>query len=75
MTLASLPESTRRLLEVERLALCEFLLRRDVEQHHVAELLGHCEVRELATDVTRADEANLLSCHFEILLSNAATCG
>ena len=40
VTRASQPLERARLLEVERLALGEVLLRRDVEQHDVAELLG-----------------------------------
>ena len=49
------------LLEVERLALGEVLLRGDVEEEDVAELLVRAEARELAADVAGSDEANLLA--------------
>ena len=49
------------LLEVERLALGEVLLRRDVEEQDVAELLVRAEPRELSADVACADETDLLA--------------
>ncbi len=49
------------LLEVERLALREVLLRRDVEEKDVAELLVRAEARELAADVPRTNETDLLT--------------
>jgi hypothetical protein len=49
------------LLEVERLALREVLLRGDVEENDVAELLVRTEARELASDVACADESDLLA--------------
>ena len=49
------------LLEVERLALREVLLRGDVEEDDVAELLVRAEARELAADVACSDETDLLA--------------
>src|SRR5690606_38014100 len=49
------------LLEVERLALREVLLRWDVEEEDVAELLVRAEPRELAADVACANESDLLA--------------
>src|SRR5262249_30179001 len=49
------------LFEVERLALREILLRRDVEEPDVPELLVGAEARELAADVARTDETDLLA--------------
>ena len=49
------------LLEVERLALGEVLLRGDVEEDDVAELLVRAEARELAADVSGSDETDLLA--------------
>ena len=49
------------LLEIERLALGEVLLRGDVEEDDVAELLVRAEARELAADVACADEGDLLA--------------
>ena len=61
------------LLEVERLALGEVLLRGDVEEHDVAELLLQAEVRELAADVARANQTDLFSCH--VLFSGTRNLG
>ena len=60
---AILAEQRARLLEVERLALGEVFLRGNVEEHDVAELARHREVRELAADVACADETDLFTSH------------
>ena len=52
------------LLEIERLALREPELLRDVEQPHVAQLLPGRQRRQLAPDVTGPNQGNLLPlCH------------
>jgi len=48
------------LLQVERLALREPELFRDVEQHDVAKLAPRRQRGELATDVAGADQSNLV---------------
>ena len=58
------------LLEVERLALGEVLLRRDVEEEDVAELLVRAEARELAADVAGSDETDLLAGGHEAYLGH-----
>src|SRR5690606_31627610 len=54
------------LLEVEGLTLGEIFLRGDVEQHDVAELPAHGEVRQFATDVACADQTNLSAFHLSL---------
>jgi hypothetical protein len=60
---AVLAEQRARLLEIERFALREAFLLRNVEEDDVAELATHHEVCELAADIACANETNFLSGH------------
>src|SRR6478609_7566065 len=52
-----------RLLEVKSLTFGEAFLGGDIEQHDVAQLLGEAQIRQLAADVARTNQTNLLSSH------------
>jgi hypothetical protein len=53
----------RHLLHVERFALGQTFGRGDVQQHHIAQLLLSREQRQVAADLSGADESDLSSLH------------